>query len=374
MARETVEAAAAVETWTSFVKAALGAMGFVLLAIGPLVPSGAFQFLPHYSYTIGAILVVTAATMRLRTMLIVVGCIALTAALACTLAGGGSPSANQAALALYCAAALVLGAAARHPLMAIAFLAVPVLVVAPDHAGWLASRDAFIADWESALGGRSLLAGLPAALAVAGAAIGRIQSIQLVPVRPSAFPLLIACAGLVMAGLVIGSLLPGSLATAQLVCLRAALIAGVLGWTALAYQVGRTDVVWQAAVASLLFLAGALFVDRATQFPDALGAALGITIATSLMPAALAGVGLLARRWIGTERPVVARPSEPLRTWSEAEHKAFLLTATTAPARQELQPGPAPEPPADEPSSPEPSDGTDPHPGDSADDERAAPP
>src|SRR5688572_27366586 len=163
MPHDTVRGAAAVDAWTSFVLASLGGLGLALLAVGPLVPSPAsFPYLPQYAFVSGGILVVLAATMRLRSMLIVLGCLALTAGLACTLAGGGDPDLNLAALALYCAAAVVLGAAGSHIWMAVPFMLVPLLIVAPEGASWARSREAFSLAWEAAVGGTYLLAGLPA--------------------------------------------------------------------------------------------------------------------------------------------------------------------------------------------------------------------
>ncbi|MEA3166751.1 MAG: hypothetical protein QOJ26_1625 [Thermoplasmata archaeon] len=338
MAQDTVRAAAAVDTWDSFVKASLGSLGLALLAVGPLVPRDTgFHYLPQYTFVIGGLLVLVSATMRLRAMLIVVGCIALTAGLACTLVGGGDPQLNLAALVLYCGAAVVLGSAGRHLWMAVPFMLIPLLIVAPQGGtGWAQSREGFSMAWEVAVGGPFLLAGLPAALAVVGAVIGQLGVVKWVPVRPSAIPLLLLAGGLVLAGLVLASLLP-VYPTVQTVCMRVAIIAAVLGWIALAYQVGRLAFVWEAALACLLYLAGALFLDRATQFPDAFGPTLGITIAASLVPAVLAGVGLLARKWMGTERPVTAPATVQLKKWDEAEKKSFFTAATTAPY---VQPGP----------------------------------
>lgn len=344
---DTVRGDTAVETWTSFVKAALGMLGLALLAVGPLVPrDSAFQYLPQYAFVAGAILVLVAATMRLRSMLIVVGCIALTAGLACTLVGGADPRINLAALMLYSAAAVILGAAGRHIGMAIPFLLVPLLIVAPYGPGWGESREAFGEAWEDAVGCPCLLAGLPAGLAVVGAVIGHLRTTKWVPVRPSALPVVLASAGILLASLIVASLLPDQYAFVRLVCMRAAVLAGVLGWIAVAYHVGRVALVWEAATACLLFLAGALFLDRQTQFPEAFGATLGITIAASLVPAALAGMGLLVRRWIGKERPATAPPTAKLKTWDEAEQRAFFTAATTAPAL------PAPDGPTKNPQEP----------------------
>jgi hypothetical protein len=121
-------------------------------------------------------------------------------------------------------------------------------------------------------------------------------------VRPSAVPVLLAATGLLFASLVLGSLLPDSLAFLRTVCWRAALLAGVLAWIAFAYQVGRLSFVWEAALACLLVLAGALLVD-AQVAEDAVGTAFAITVLTSLVPAALAGFALLLRKWIGREMP-----------------------------------------------------------------------
>src|SRR5688572_97781 len=162
--------------------------------------------------------------MRLRSMLIVVGCLALTAGLACTLVGQGDPDLNLSALALYCAAAVVLGAAGSHSWMAVPFLLVPLLIVAPEGGSWTQSREGFSVAWESAVGGPYLLAGLPAGLAIAGAAIRQLRIAKWVPVRPSAVPLLILCAGLVTASLIVGSLLPPQFSFVQTVCMRVALI------------------------------------------------------------------------------------------------------------------------------------------------------
>lgn len=317
-----------VETWTSLVKAAFGALGLALVACAPFVPTpDTFPHLGLYVYGVGGVLVVLAATMRLRSLLVVLGCLALSAALAFTLVGDQDGDRNLASLGLYASAGLLMGAVVRRSWMALPFLLVPLLVVAPHGGDWGDSRDAFAEAWSAALECECLLAGLPAATAVVGAAIGEFRKGGWPDLRPSALPLLMLCAGLVMAGLVVASLLPDSLATVRLVCLRVALLAGVLAWIGLAYQVGRVAFVWQAALACLLLLAGALFLDRATQFPEAVGPTLALTIATSLVPAVLAGVGLLARHWIATERPRVV----PHATERTAAERAF-LTAAPPPA------------------------------------------
>ncbi|MHB1260681.1 MAG: hypothetical protein ACYC2H_03085 [Thermoplasmatota archaeon] len=333
MVQDTVRGALALDTWNSMVKASLGAGGLALLAVGPLVPSGGvFPYLAQYAYALGGALVLVAATMRLRSFLIVLGCLALTAGLACTLAGNGNADLNLAAVALYSAAAVVLGAAGRHIGMAVPFVLVPILIVAPLGTSWSGSREAFSLAWEAAVGGPFLLAGLPAAMAVVGSVFGALRVKKWVPVRPSAFPLLVLAGGLVMASLIIASLMPAKYAFVQTVAVRVALISGVLGWVALAYQIGRVAFVWEAAIACLLYLAGALFLDRHTQFPDAFGPTLGITVAASLVPAALAGVGLLARKWMGQERPATVQPTAQLKTWSAEEQRAFHMAAVTAPA------------------------------------------
>jgi len=299
---DTARSAVAVDTWTSFVKAGFGALGFGLLAVAPLVPRHtAFAALPLYCFVVGGLLVVLAATMRLRAMLIVLGCIGLTAALACTLASGGDARLNESALSLYCGAAVVWGAVGRRAWMALPFLLVPLLIVAPGApAGWSHTREDFAVAWHDSLGCDCLWAGLPAALAIAGAIIGEFRRTPWPFVRPSALPVLIACAGVLMASLVLGSLLPDSMAFARTICWRAALLAGVLAWVALAYQVGRLSFVWEAALACLLVLGGAVWVNEATQELDT---SFLVTIAASLVPAVLAGLGLLVRKWIGTERP-----------------------------------------------------------------------
>jgi hypothetical protein len=346
---DTVRGAAAVETWSSLVRAALGVLGLALLAVGPLVPRDtAFHYLPQYTFVLGGALVLVSASMRMRSLLIVLGCVALTAALACTLAAGEDPDLNLAALALYSAAAVILGAAGRNLGMAVPFLLVPLLIVAPQGtADWAGSRDAFIETWEDAVGCPCLLAGLPAGMAVVGAAIGQMRQHQWRPVRPSAVPVLIASGGLLMASLVVGTLVPEQFAFVAVVCMRIAVIAAVLAWIALAYQVGRVAFVWQAAAACLFILAGALFLDPYTSLPEDLGPTLGITVAVSLMPAVLAGMGLLVRRWVGTERPAVPVKTAALKGWDEAEQRAFLVSATTAPLPKapSVEPGPSqPEP------------------------------
>lgn len=342
MGKDTVRGDLALDTWNSLVKAALGGAGLALLAAGPLVHGGAaFPYLPHYAFTLGGLLVLVAATMRLRSLLIVLGFLALSAGLACTLAGNGDAQLNVAALALYSAAAVVLGAAGRNIAMAVPFLFVPLLIVAPAGSGWSESREAFALAWENALGRPLALAGLPAAMAVVGAVIGTVRVKRWVPVRPSAFPLLVLAGGLTMASLIVASFMPAQFAFVQTVAVRVALLSAVLGWVALAYQLGRVAFVWEAALACLLYVAGALFLDRHTQFPEAFGATLGITVATSLVPAALAGVGLLARKWIGKERPATPVTTERLKGWDEAEQRSFFMAATTAPSAppKEAAPG-----------------------------------
>src|ERR1051325_6245354 len=151
-ARDTVRATAAVDTWSSFVRAALGALGLVLLAVAPLVPRHtAFTALPFYAFTAGGLLVLLAATMRLRSMLIVLGCIGLIAALACTLSAGADVRLNQSALALYCGTAPLWGAVARRFWMALPFLIVPLLIVVPGgDPAWSQGQPEFAAAWGAA--------------------------------------------------------------------------------------------------------------------------------------------------------------------------------------------------------------------------------
>jgi hypothetical protein len=328
MPDDTVRPAVAIEAWTSLVLGGLGVVGLALLGVAPLLaaPAG-FPALPFYAFGLGGVLVVAAATMRLRALLIVLGCLALAAGLAASVAGHGGPDASRSALAIDCGAAVILGAAARRTWMAVPFLFAPLLVVAPGPGGgWAGSRDAFAKAWVAALGGHHLWAGLPAGLAVVGAFVGSVRRYPWVPVRPSAVPLLLLCAGLGFAGLVVGSLLPDPLAFARTVCLRAALLAGVLGWVALAYQAGRFALVWQAALACLLTLAGAVFVNAGNDI--VIGRALAITALASLLPAVLAAVGLLVRLWVGTERPRVVVAAEPLAP-RPVDGRSFFAAAPT---------------------------------------------
>lgn len=365
----TVRSATSVDAWTSLVKAFLGVAGLALLAAAPFVDAPAeFRSLPHYAYAVGGLLVVAAATMRLRSMLVVVACLAFTAGLGLALAGDPGGRRVLAALLLYGGSALLFGAVARRAWAALPFLLVPLLVVAPHGDGWAESREAFTSAWQDALGCECLLAGLPAALAVAGAALGQATRQGWPRVRPSALPLLLLCGGLVLAGLVVGTLLPAArLDFYQAVAWRAALLAGVLGWVAFAYQMGRVALVWQAALACLVLLAGALFLDRGTQFPEDVGATLALTVATSLVPAVLAGAGLLARSWIGTERPRHAAAASPAPSGRRVDERSFfaappppeaVLPTPLATARLEprepatgTEPSPEPEQGDDEPDA-----------------------
>lgn len=349
LAQATVRPAAAIDMWTSFVKGSLGAFGLALLATAAFVPMPeTFPYLPHYGYAVGALLLLVAATMRLHSVLIVLGCLALSAGLTFTLVGETDGDRNMAALALYSAAGLTFGAVARRFWMAIPFLLVPLLVVAPHGGEWNASREAFSAAWIAAVDCDCLWAGLPAGMAVVGAAIGEFRRHGWPDVRPSAVPLLIVCAGLVMSGLILASLMPDTLAFYRTVSLRTTLLAAALGWVGLAYQVGRLSFVWEAALASLLVLAGALFLDQATQFPDAFGLTLLLTVATSLVPAALAGVGLLVRSWIGKERPKTANVVTPHRYTAAGGGDSDLVAAAPAETGESGPPVPPPAPPAED--------------------------
>jgi hypothetical protein len=360
---ETVRSSTAVDTWTSFVKAAMGALGFGLLAVGPLVPRHtAFPALPIYAFAAGGLLVLLAATMRLRSMLIVLACIGLSAALACTLASAQQPLLNESALALYCGSAVVVGAIGRRFWMALPFLIVPILLVVPTGAAWSSSHEAAAAAWHQALDCDCLWAGLPAALAIVGAVVGEFRVNPWPAVRPSALPVLVAAAGLLMAGLIVASVLPDSFAFARTTCLRVALLAGVLGWVALAYQVGRRSFVWDAALACLLVLGGALYVDPDTRYPDSFDTAMVVTVLASLVPAALAGFGLLVRKWIGTERPTAGGGPRPTATGTAASPLPSDFSAAMPPpaefakpaARDPVLPPVAPPPPAGPPRPPSP--------------------
>jgi hypothetical protein len=326
----TVRPAVAVEAWTSLVLGGLGLTGLALLAAGPfIVAPGSFPALPLYAFTLGGLLVVAAATMRLRSLLIVFGFLGLAAGLALGLLGKGDPVTDRAALTVYCGAAVVLGAAARRTWAAVPFLLVPLLIVAPGPIGWTGSRLAFADAWTTALACACPWAGLPAALAVAGAFIGRTRERPWVPVRPSALPLLLMCAGLALAGVIVASIVPAALGFADTVALRAALIAGVLGWVALAYQAGRFALAWQTALACVLVLAGAMAVDNTTD-PLSIDAAFAATLLAALLPAILAGVGLLVRKWVGTEQPrFVQAPAEPSMPPRPVEAKGFFAPAPT---------------------------------------------
>lgn len=290
------------------VKGVLGGIGFALVAAGPVLATPPeFPALRACVLVAGGLLVLVALTMRLRLMLVVLASLGLMAGLAATIAGHGDASANRAALALDCAAALAFGAALRRPWAAIPFLLVPLLIVTPSGTGWGPSHQAFAAAWTSSLGCEDCLwPGLPAGLALVGAAFGDLRARPWTPVRPSALPVLMGCAGVVVVTLVLASLLPGGLAFQRTVLLRAALLAGLLGWVGLSYQAGRLDFVWQAGATCLLVLVGALYADANTRYPDSFDATLLITVLASLMPALLAGVGLLVRQWIAVEARVQA--------------------------------------------------------------------
>jgi hypothetical protein len=304
MAPGTVQATVAVDTWTSLVRGGLGCAGLVLVAASPLAPTAAVAHLPAYTAALGTLLVLVAATMRLRPLLVVLGCLGLSAALALTLLGG--PDLGLSAVLLYAAAALLLGAAVRQPWMAIPFLLVPLLIVAPTGSGWGESRDAFTSAWDDAVGCPCPLAGVPAALAVLGAAVGQLSSGPLPQVRPSAGPLLAAAVVLSASAFVAGSLVSGGLATAGL---RLGVVAAAVAWVAFTYQAGRTALVWQSALACLLALLGALAVDAGTDSAHLLSLAMAATLLASLLPATLAALGLGLRRWKGRERPQAGSPA-----------------------------------------------------------------
>lgn len=322
----TVRPAVAVEAWTSLVLGGLGLTGLALLAAAPFITPGAFPALPLYAFTLGGILVVAAAVMRMRALLIVLGCLALASGLALGLLGKGDPVTNRAALTVYCGAAVILGAAARRTWAAVPFLLIPLLVVAQGPLAWTGSRLAFADAWSAALACFCPWAGLPAGLAVAGAFIGRTRDEPWVPVRPSALPLLLTCAGLGLAALIVASVVPAAYGFVDTVAVRAALIAGTLGWVALAYQAGRLALAWQAALACVLVLAGAVAADNTTATVS-IDQAFAATLLAALLPAILAGVGLLVRKWVGTEQPRFAQAAGPAAPPRPVEARGFFASA-----------------------------------------------
>lgn len=295
---------AEVELWTDLVKASFGALGLAMMATGPLVPTPAeFPALRTYAFVAGGLCVLWAATGRNRPLLTVLGFIALIAGLAASIVGAGRPLASNAALALDSGAAILLGAALRRPWAALPFLAVPVLVVAGGPPGWTLEHQDFAAAWERAMGCGCHWPGVPAALALLGAAIGDATARPWPRVRPSAMPVLAGSAGMLMAALVVASVMPGDWGTARLALTRVALVAGILAWVALAYHAGRRAFVVQAGAVGLLMLVGALYVDTTIRYPASFDLTLLANVLASLVPAVLAAVGVLVRQWIGSEGP-----------------------------------------------------------------------
>lgn len=300
----TVRTVAEVELWTALVKAAFGALGLAVLAIAPLAPTPAeFPALRAYVFVTGAVLLLWAASSRHRPLLALLGLIALAAGLTASIVGDGQPMASRAALALDSGAAVLLGAVARRPYMAVPFLLVPLLIVAAGPPGWGPGHQEFAEAWTAALGCECLWPGVPASLAIVGAAIGDATARPWPAVRPSAVLLVVGCLGLVMAGLVLWSIAPAAWDLARLVLARLALLAGILAWIAVAYQAGRPLFVVESGMVGLLVLVGRLYADAAIRYPGSFDLTLLATVLASLVPAVLAGLGLLVRQWIGTERP-----------------------------------------------------------------------
>lgn len=297
-------ARAPADAWTALVRCAIGALGLTLLAVGHLVPTPeAFPALRAYAFVIGALLVLVGASARHAPFLALLGFIALAAGLAASIVGNGQPAASRAALALDSGAAILLGAVGRRPWMAIPFLLVPLLIVAAGPPGWGPEQEEFADAWHAAMGCECLWPGVPAALAVVGAAIGDATARPWRTVKPSGFGPFVLAVGTMGAALVLVSVTPVAWETARLVLARMALVAGILAWMAVAYQAGRVSFVAQAGIVGLLVLVGQLYADDAIRYPESYNLTLLATVLASLVPALLAALGLLVRSWIGTEGP-----------------------------------------------------------------------
>lgn len=323
---------ATAEPWTAPGKAFAGALGLTVLATGPLVPSpDAFPALRGYAYAAGALLVLWAASARHRPALTILGGIALAAGLTVSLLGQAQPLASRSALALDCGAAVLLGAVARRPWVAVPFLAIPLLIVASGTAPWGVGHEEFAPAWTTAIGcDCAWLPGLPVALALVGAVLGDAVVRPWPVVRPSALVAILSAAGLMAAGLVVRSVLPPAWPAARLALGHLALVAGLLGWVALAYQAGRRSFVVQAGLAGLLVLVGALHADATLLYPQAFDAMLLVAVAASLLPAILAALGLLVRQWIGQEPPA-GGPGVPLALRDQVRPVAGLHVETRQP-------------------------------------------
>jgi len=267
---------------------AVALLGASLLALAPsLAPRGGtgFQYLPEYASVVGALLVLWAASLRMPALLAALAFILSGAAFASALAGPGHADVQRSSMGLLCAAAILMGSAVRGPWVAPLFLFAPLAIEQVATGTWNLGREAFSAQWAVAIGCDCPTAGFPAALAVPPTE----------PARPSALGPLLASVCVALAGAVVFTILPASLESWQGAALWVMGIAAAAAWLLLAYQLGRWWLVLDGFLAAAAALGGAAYSGHALVDAVPLGAGVGLVIAMSLIPAALAAIGVLLR-------------------------------------------------------------------------------
>ncbi|HUR61815.1 MAG TPA: hypothetical protein VM286_05560 [Candidatus Thermoplasmatota archaeon] len=283
---------------------AVGLLGASLLALAPsLDPSGGgFQYLPEYAAVTGLLLVGWAATLRMHALLAVLAFVLSLAAFASTVAGPGHVDVQRSAIGLLCASAIVMGAAVRGPWVFPLFLFAPLAIEQVATGTWNLGRADFSAQWASAIGCDCPVAGFPAALAVLGGLVGRAVASPMPVPRPSALAPLLGCFCVLVTAAVAYTVLPASLDFWRTTAVQAMVMGGALGWVLLSYQLGTPWSVLDGFLACFLILAGIAYAGHELASVFSLSDGLAIAFVVSLVPAALAGVGILMRMWLGRGR------------------------------------------------------------------------
>lgn len=280
-------------------------LGAALLAIAPsLVPKtpGAFPYLPEYAAVVGILLVGWAATLRMHALLAAMAFVLALAAFASALAGPGHVDVQRSAIGLLCAGAILMGAAVRGPWVFPLFLFAPLVIEQVSTGTWNLGRPEFSTQWAAAIGCDCPVAGFPAGLAVLGGLVGRAVANPAAPARPSALAPLLGCFCVVVTGAVAVTVLPATLGFWATTAVQAMVLGGALGWILLSYQLGTPWSVVDGFLASFTILAGVAYAGHDLVRVFSLTDGLAIAFVVSLVPATLAGLGVLLRLWAGRGR------------------------------------------------------------------------
>ncbi|MFO1535239.1 MAG: hypothetical protein ABR586_06195 [Thermoplasmatota archaeon] len=295
----------ALDSQTVLGHAAVALLGASLLALAPsLAPTdgSGYQALPQLAAVVGALLVGWAATVRMPSLLAALGFVFCLAAFASTVAGPGLPQVQRSSVGLLCASALLMGAAVRGPWVAPLFLFAPLIIEQVATGSLNLGRQEFSAQWVNAIGCDCPVAGFPAGLAVLGGMLGRAVATRHEWPHPSALAPLVGAFCVLVAGWVAATVLPDGLASWRDVGAQAMALGGALGWIALAYQLGTWWSALDGFLASVFILAGAAYAGQDLVQAVSLPNGLLLAFVVSLVPAALAALGVLLRRWLTHKR------------------------------------------------------------------------